>query len=679
MHFANSTFNPSYLLTLYRQTNLSPSNYQLATITSTPATAASPSSPAAELGTLSSKMPPSEVPLPEAAVDTPSSSQFLESHAPHISITLNNVNDVRELDASGSQQRANSDNESDEDLEEGKTAEDAKGDKEEHTETVVLDDHMIEEHLNVSKDTTHEDFRVTQTPSEDGLSTDVRKIDDVGATKTAEAYKPDGEERIYTTGEATDSDVDVSEEGKREDSDDVQDDLVKKEGDAAVGIGGEESFGDDEDTATEMQEANDTSAQPRSVPPHMRPSFKGPVTQNLGAQQLGVSTCDLKGSDHADLLQRDWPTPVPRAPRVFCPPGGYQPSRPPVDLDELQRMRAQLMKARNDLEVERKVNAEMRRTVGAEKQASISAAMSDMLTELLQKQADALAAKAKIQEKDRELQHRERKIAQLEAYLADGQKQLKFQLEEQGIRMMSAVEEANLRRDVELKLRHQFFDIEGKIGIQVERLRHQEAAQKIREQEYKASIRDALETEIREQLVQDVRAKAVVSKATEVVYERGLPDGKQVVGVKAPEETLKREFLKGYAACYRSLTALYNLRNGHVTADSPELAFLFDPTHSENPHNMGLSIGRVQDMAEKAEKGMDGVVTSSKPVEGVAARAAVIASELQAIPDAVTLRGQNQAQFSEAGSSRPVHIAHRSEQARSTPVQRSQQEEPSCR
>ena len=94
---------------------------------------------------------------------------------------------------------------------------------------------------------------------------------------------------------------------------------------------------------------------------------------------------------------------------------------------------------------------------------------------------------------------------------------------------------------------------------------------------------------------------------------------------------------------------------------------------------MGLSIGRVQDMAEKAEKGMDGVVTSSKPVEGVAARAAVIASELQAIPDAVTLRGQNQAQFSEAGSSRPVHIAHRSEQARSTPVQRSQQEEPSCR
>ncbi|KAL1608800.1 hypothetical protein SLS59_001991 [Nothophoma quercina] len=632
-------------------------------MTSTPATAASPSSPAAELGTLSSKMPPSEVPLPENAVDTPSSSQFLESHAPHISITLNNVNDVRELDASGSQQRANSDNESDDDLEEGEIAEDAKGDKEEHTETMVLDDHMIEEHLNVSKDTTHEDFRVTQTPSEDGLSTDVRKIDDVGATKTAKAYKPDGEERVYTTREATDSDVDVSEEGKREDSDGVQDDLVKKEGDAAVGIGGEESFGDDEDTATETQEANDALAQPRSVPPHMRPSFKGPVTQNLGAQQLG----------------RDWPTPVPRAPRVFCPPSGYQPSRPPVDLDELQRMRAQLMKARNDLEVERKVNAEMRRTVGAEKQASISAAMSDMLTELLQKQADALAAKAKIQEKDRELQHREQKIAQLEAYLADGQKQLKFQLEEQGIRMMSAVEEAHLCRDVELKLRHQFFDIEGKIGIQVERLRHQEAAQKIREQEYKASIRDALETEIREQLVQGVRAKAVVSKATEVVYERGLPDGKQVVGVKAPEETLKREFLKGYAACYRSLTALYNLRNGHVTADSPELAFLFDPTHSENPHNMGLSIGRVQDMAEKAEKGMDGVITSSKPVEGVAARAAVIVKEPQAIPDAVTLHGQNQAQFSEAGSSRPVHIAHRSEQARSTPVQRSQQEGPSCR
>lgn len=107
------------------------------------------------------------------------------------------------------------------------------------------------------------------------------------------------------------------------------------------------------------------------------------------------------------------------------------------------------MKACNDLEHERKINIEMRKTVGAEKKAGIGAAMADMMSDLLQKPAEAFTAKAKTQEKERKLQYREQKITQIETYLANGQKQLKWRLEQQGISTMSQVDEANLRREVE--------------------------------------------------------------------------------------------------------------------------------------------------------------------------------------------------------------------------------------
>ena len=333
------------------------------------------------------------------------------------------------------------------------------------------------------------------------------------------------------------------------------------------------------------------------------------------------------------------------------------------------------MKARNDLEVERKVNAEMRRTVGAEKQASFGAAMSDMLTDLLQKQADALTAKAKTQEKERDLQYREQKIAQLENYLSDGQKQLKLQLEQQGIRSMSAVDGANLRHEVELKMRHQLTDIQGKIAIQVEQLRHQEAAQKVREQQYKALIHDALEDEVREQLAQDVQTKATGTKAHEAAYKRTLAEGKKVGSAGAFEVALRHEFLKGYAACYRSQIALHNMRNGHLAADSPELSFLYDPTHAESPHNIGLSIGRMELAAGEGEKSTVEDVISRKSMEEGAARVTVIAGEPKAISNADARRGRGPAQSNNqiAGSSEQVRPSQQAHPAQT------QQEEPARR
>lgn len=324
------------------------------------------------------------------------------------------------------------------------------------------------------------------------------------------------------------------------------------------------------------------------------------------------------------------------------------------------------MKARDDLEHERKINIEMRKTVGAEKQASIGAAMADMLSDLLQKQAEALTAKAKTQEKERDLQYREQKIAQIETYLANGQKQLKWKLEQQGTSTMSQVDEANLRREIELKMKHQLSDIEGKIGIQVERLRHQEAAQNIREHQYKALIRDALENELREQIAQNMQAKSTDTRLVERAYERGLAKGKKSEVANVSKGEHKQDFLKGYAACYRTLTILHNVRNGKIAVDSPEIAFLFDPSHPENPHNLGLDIGRTMAAPAKAETAV-GVVISRRAMEEGAVRAAAVQAQSDSPDYALTHRGRGQTLFAEAGPSRSSQVVAGPEQAR--PVQ----------
>ncbi|KAJ4991681.1 hypothetical protein SVAN01_02796 [Stagonosporopsis vannaccii] len=410
----------------------------------------------------------------------------------------------------------------------------------------------------------------------------------------------------------------------------------------------EDSFGDDEDTAVAAPE------EARSVPPHMRSAAHA-----ISAHSIVES-------------RREWSAPVPRAPRAHASAIASPPIRTAIDYDEFRRTNAQLLKARSDLEAERTINAEIRKTVGAEIQTSVGAAMADMLSDLLQKQAETLMAKAKTQEKERELQCREQQITQLEAYLSEGQKQLKHQLEQRGIQLMSAADEAKLRREVELRVKHQLSDIEGKIDIQVERLRHQEAAQRTREHQYKVLVRDALETEIREQVAREMQAKNADSKAIEAAYERGIAEGKKEGGSRTLDTGSKDEFLKGYAACYGAQTALHKLRMGRITADSPELAFLYDPTHAENPHNVGLSIGR---MAAEPVSNKLGAILSRSSMAEEADRAATTTGSSWATSSAVTLRGHGSVDM-DSGTS---HVADDSEQVRpahQTRPQPVQQEEP---
>ncbi|KAG9198207.1 hypothetical protein G6514_010364 [Epicoccum nigrum] len=287
----------------------------------------------------------------------------------------------------------------------------------------------------------------------------------------------------------------------------------------------------------------------------------------------------------ANVQLAGWPTPVPRAPRA---PHTYSQSQP--DYEELQRVKAQLIKPRDELDSERKLHSQMQRKVEAEMQASYSAAVASTLNDLLFRQSETLAAKAKYEGKCRELQYREDSITQLEGYLSAGQAQLKYQLEQQGIRLMREVEEAKLKSEVELSLKRQYANIEGKIAIQVDRLRLQDAAQKVREQQYKALLRPSLEREIREEFFQSSNAANDAKAAEGVVGEHRRTDGKAEASGMQPN----RAFLEGYAACNRAQKAIYNISNDIISPDSPELTFLFDPSYPENSLNIGRNIGRLE-------------------------------------------------------------------------------------
>ncbi|KAF3049393.1 hypothetical protein E8E11_009474 [Didymella keratinophila] len=636
---------------------------------SVPATQRPASPPAPDIQELVERSSPAQGPY-KSTIDTPPSTPAAKPSSPDTTAAPDITERMPAVTTAQSPYLSTTSAESGSDLEDGELRD--------HGPAAVSEVHTVRSMAITAKKDVHEKASTEQTSAteceeqDDRAATNIQTADKIEEINSTELHQPDVEESPSTDLEdlpATNQEAVVTsaagpcnerEEEAEEEEEEEEEGEESHQAQDQTQVGGmkgkeviaeeseDHSFRDDEDTAVESQKHEVAAAAPfRSVPPHMRSAFNAPNTQQLSTPN---------GRSH-------WPAPVPRPSRGYYPPVGHQPFRPPLDYDELQRTKAQLMKARNDLNHERKVNTEMRKTVGAEKQASIGAAMANMLSDLLQKQAEALTAKAKLQQKERDLQYREQKITQIETYLANGQKQLKYQLEQQGIRTMSQVDESKLRREVELQMKHQLSDIEGKIGIQVERLRHQEAAQNIREEQYKALIRDALENELREQLARDTQAKISTTKLTESAYERDFAEGKKSGGAESAEEEHKQDFLQGYAACYRTLTVLHNVRNGKIAVDSPEVAFLFNPTHPENPHNVGLDIGRTEAAPAKAKTAV-GMVIRGKTMEDGAARTDTVNDKPEPSTNAVIIRGQGQALFTEAGPSRSSQAVAGPEQAR---------------
>ncbi|RYN53665.1 hypothetical protein AA0118_g9475 [Alternaria tenuissima] len=337
-----------------------------------------------------------------------------------------------------------------------------------------------------------------------------------------------------------------------------------------------------------------------SLPPHMRPEFQPPPARQFG---LNDSRHMVPPNDVARFNEG------PRASRSHYV--SYQPRGDHVDREQFARVSAQLTKIKHELDVERNKNWRLRKTIEAEQQQKVEAASSKMLTNLLREQAEALTLKAKVEARERELDLREQRISQQEVYLCEGQKQLWFSLEANGVRPMSAVDIQHVRQEAEQTAQKATADLNGKLNIKIEGLRLREAAQQMREQQYKTIIRDSLKDELENSLT-DEKAEEIA----EIEYNNGYGAGKEVGSKEAQEKSRQRGFLEGYGACHRTQITLSKCRQGLIDRDSPELNFLYDANHPHNLWNIGELAGRLEheDNAEKMKNVSKREFAVEKPV-----------------------------------------------------------------
>ncbi|KAF2854227.1 hypothetical protein T440DRAFT_360047, partial [Plenodomus tracheiphilus IPT5] len=323
-----------------------------------------------------------------------------------------------------------------------------------------------------------------------------------------------------------------------------------------------------------------------SVPPHLRAAYQPLVQPQYG----------LRLSRHSDLApvlshnQRNKHVEAPRFSRSHQPQFQFPSSRyESGDSEQVARLHAQVLSLKNVIEAERRDHANMRKSVEAQQQEKTNAAFSSLLGNLLRTQEEALSSKARAECTQRDLEHRLKKIEQLEMYLSEGQKQLFYQLYHQGIRPMSAVDREQIMYEAELEAKKKLADANGEMQMRSERVSLRESAQEIREQQYKVSIRAALEAEIRG----GMQPVGNVDEIAELEYNRGYAVGKEAGRKVAAKPEQKESFIDGYAAYHRTQTALDNFRHGRIAHDSPELAFLFDAGHPDNFVARGMQMGRM--------------------------------------------------------------------------------------
>jgi hypothetical protein len=329
-----------------------------------------------------------------------------------------------------------------------------------------------------------------------------------------------------------------------------------------------------ENNADAPCEVLSTSQPHRSVPPHLRPDFQPLPPHRYGFQDTQHT---IPANDNRRFNE---------APRGFR--SNYQPFQPRgdhVDREQLARISAQLMKIKNELDVERKKNAQLHLTVQGEERMKAEAASTSLLNNLFREQMAALSLKARVESRQSDLDFREKKIKEFEIFLSEGQKQVYYELEQKGVRLMSDVQLEHARREAELAVKKSMADIESTFAMKLEGLRLREGAQKVREEQYKALIRDALETELHDKTLTSEK----VDEIAEVEYNNGFAAGKEA----ARKESHQQGFLEGYGACHQAMASLSKVRQGLIPRDSAELDFLYDANHVHNTFNMGAKFGRL--------------------------------------------------------------------------------------
>lgn len=173
-------------------------------------------------------------------------------------------------------------------------------------------------------------------------------------------------------------------------------------------------------------------------------------------------------------------------------------------------------------------------------------------------------------------------IRNIETILAIGQKQ--FADAEAGIYRNDEefvnVHEEIIRERVAHEVARRDRKVEAHLATKARELEIREADLEMRQKGYEPLLvqnLDKLEAKIRGDVEKEITAR--IGKAE---YEQGLA-----------ESNAGASFDRGYATCFAMFQRLKQFENGQLAHDSPEMAFLFDVNHPENPYARGVQVGRL--------------------------------------------------------------------------------------
>lgn len=268
------------------------------------------------------------------------------------------------------------------------------------------------------------------------------------------------------------------------------------------------------------------------------------------------------------------------------------------DRDEAARLRAQNSKLLEELEEAKEKNRTLHVTLRSEIIKEAQEASQEVIAEVFKKQLDLAKSRAKLQVKEIRLQEQSDKIRQLERFLSVGQAIVTSRYPEtlivdptissrEGRSVDSAYIGRQLMRDeIAIEMNANYREAEARLDARAEALELREQKTKLLERSWKIYAEDSLREEVRGYLEDEIS-----TAIADAEYMRGFEHGKEQGLAESAKLAHHEGVLEGYYMARRSTDAMMALKNGLLPFDSPEVSFLFDPTHPENPFNCGMEIG----------------------------------------------------------------------------------------
>ncbi|KAF2275282.1 uncharacterized protein EI97DRAFT_468215 [Westerdykella ornata] len=272
--------------------------------------------------------------------------------------------------------------------------------------------------------------------------------------------------------------------------------------------------------------------------------------------------------------------------------------RPFFDRGDAARLHAQNSKLRQDLEKAQEQIRTMHAKLREEIFKQVHVASQDIIAEVFSKQMDLAKFRASLQQREIELQRRSEQIQQMERFLCVGQSLITSKYPEtllidptftnQERRSMDPthISRELMREEIANEMNANYRLANARLDARAEALQLHEQKIELLEQNWKTHAEESLREELRGYLEDEIS-----TSIAEAEYKRGFEDGKEEGLAEGSKAAHHDSYLMGYSMARKSFDAVTALRNGLLPFDSPEVSFLFDPTHPENPFNRGMEIG----------------------------------------------------------------------------------------